>query len=162
VRLTTVRLLGQQGPMAASGLAHAADDENDEVRQYAARILKSLKIEVRYGGIIRGSTGPKKLALVFTGHEFAEGGETILDEWAREMGLTLINFTPGTRSNADYTGEGDRNFVSSQQIFDSIVAREREDPNGLNGLLLLLHVGSGPGRADKFHTRFGQLLDYLT
>jgi peptidoglycan/xylan/chitin deacetylase (PgdA/CDA1 family) len=81
--------------------------------------------------------------------------------WALDMGLTLINFTPGTRSNADYTGEADTNFVSSQDIFDSIVKKEREDPHGLNGFILLLHLGSGPGRQDKFHYRFGELLDYL-
>ena len=82
-------------------------------------------------------------------------------DWTRELGPTLINFTPGTRSNADYTGEADTNFVSSQAIFDSIVKKEREDPHGLNGFILLLHFGSGPGRKDKFHTRFGELLDYL-
>ena len=27
--------------------------------------------------------------------------------------------------------------------------------------LFLLHVGSGPGRTDKFHYRFGELLDQL-
>src|SRR5439155_6484059 len=79
----------------------------------------------------------------------------------KEMGLTLIGLTPGTRSNADYTGEADRNFVSSKVIFDSIVAKEQQDPNGLNGFLLLLHIGAGPGRADKFPARFGELLDYL-
>src|SRR5262249_12330579 len=36
------------------------------------------------------------------------------------------------------------------------------DIHGLNGFLLLLHIGSGPGRRDKFHARFGQLLDYLS
>jgi len=82
-------------------------------------------------------------------------------DWTRELGRTLINFTPGTRSNADYTGEADTNFVSSQAIFDSILKREREDPHGLNGFILLLHLGSGPGRKDKFHTRFGELLDVL-
>ncbi|HEY9174266.1 MAG TPA: hypothetical protein VI136_18445, partial [Verrucomicrobiae bacterium] len=82
-------------------------------------------------------------------------------DWTAEEGMTLINFTPGTRSNADYTGEADKNFVSSQAIFDSILKKEREDPNGLNGFILLLHIGSGPGRADKFHTRFGELLDVL-
>jgi len=81
--------------------------------------------------------------------------------WSTDMGLTLINFTPGTRSNADYTGEADANFVSSQKIFDSILKRERDDPHGLNGFILLLHVGSGPGRADKFPARFGELLDTL-
>ena len=75
--------------------------------------------------------------------------------------MRLINFTPGTRSTADYTGESDKNFVSSKQIFDSIVSKEQQGPNGLNGFLLLLHLGSGPGRVDKFYTRFGQLLDHL-
>lgn len=83
-------------------------------------------------------------------------------EWSRELGLTVINYTPGTRSNADYTGEADSNFVSSQTIFDSIVKKEREDPHGLNGFILLLHIGSGPGRTDKFSHRFGELLDYLS
>jgi len=83
-------------------------------------------------------------------------------DWSHEMGLTLINFTPGTRSNADYTDEADRNFVPSKTIFDNIVAKEQQDPNGLNGFLLLLHIGSGPDRRDKFHARFGELLDYLS
>ncbi len=83
-------------------------------------------------------------------------------DWTRELGQTLINFTPGTLSTADYTCEADRNFVSSQAIFDSIVAREQQDPHGLNGYLLLLHLGAGPGRADKFHYRFGELLDFLS
>jgi endoglucanase len=217
-------------------------------------------LELREGGIIRGATASRRLAIVFTGHGYAEGGETILSElarhkakgsffltgdflaqtnfhplvrrvlaeghylgphsdkpvlycpwegpkqtlvthaefgadlesnlrkiqrfgvkraeiryflppyehynqqiadWSKALGLTLVNFTPGTRSNADYTGEADRNFVSSKVIYDSIVARERQDPHGLNGYLLLLHIGSGPGRADKFASRFGELLDYL-
>jgi peptidoglycan/xylan/chitin deacetylase (PgdA/CDA1 family) len=81
--------------------------------------------------------------------------------WAKAMGLRLINYTPGTRSNADYTGEAEKNFVPSKRIFESILTRERQDPDGLNGFLLLLHLGSGPGRADKFASRFGELLDYL-
>ncbi|MDW8310038.1 MAG: polysaccharide deacetylase family protein [Verrucomicrobiales bacterium] len=81
--------------------------------------------------------------------------------WTREAGLTLISFTPGTRSTADYTGEADKNFVPTDTIFESILQRERADPHGLNGFLLLLHLGSGPGRADKFHRRFGELLDVL-
>ena len=82
-------------------------------------------------------------------------------DWAKAMGLTVVNFTPGTRSNADYTGEADSNFVSTRTIFDSIVAREKKDTNGLNGFMLLVHIGSGPGRTDKFPACFGELLDYL-
>jgi peptidoglycan/xylan/chitin deacetylase (PgdA/CDA1 family) len=206
----------------------------------------------------RGPRASRRLALVFTGHEFAEGGETILDElkkhgakasffltgdflanprfeglvrriaeeghylgphsdkhllycdwgagkktlvskeefrtdlqanldkivrrgverpryflppyehynadvarWTAELGLRLVNFTPGTRSNADYTEDGAANLVSSRTIFESILARERQDPNGLNGFLLLLHLGAGPRRTDKFHPHFGALLDAL-
>ncbi|MEO7300755.1 MAG: hypothetical protein ABI042_19490 [Verrucomicrobiota bacterium] len=81
--------------------------------------------------------------------------------WSRELGLTLINFSPGTRSNADYTEDDAKNFVSSQIIFDSILKPEREDPNGLKGFLLLLHFGVGPKRTDKMHERLGALLDEL-
>jgi len=81
--------------------------------------------------------------------------------WTAEMGMVLVNFTPGTRSNADYTGEADKNFVPSETIYRSILGLEARDPHGLNGFLLLLHLGSGPGRTDKFHTYFPKLLDDL-
>ncbi len=210
------------------------------------------------GAVVRGPREARRLALLFSGHEFAEGGETILDElakhgarasffltgdflvnprfqglvrrivreghylgphsdkhllfcawdkekktliskaafaadlrdnlekiarfqadrpvyflppyehwngevatWTAELGLTLITFTPGTRSNADYTEETAANFVSSRVIFESIVRRERQDPHGLDGFLLLLHIGAGPKRTDKFHFRFGELLNEL-
>ena len=83
-------------------------------------------------------------------------------EWASSFFYATIGYTPGTRSLEDCTGEADPNFVSSKAIFDSIVAKEQQDPHGLNGSLLLLHLGSGPHRVDKFHSRLGELLDYLT
>jgi Zn-dependent protease with chaperone function/peptidoglycan/xylan/chitin deacetylase (PgdA/CDA1 family) len=81
--------------------------------------------------------------------------------WTTEMGFVLINYTGGTRSNADYTGEADRNFVSSQKIYESILAYEERDPHGLNGFMLLLHLGAGPGREDKFHAHFPRLIEDL-
>ena len=81
--------------------------------------------------------------------------------WSSEVGLQLVNFTPGTRSNADYTGEADQGFVSSDEILRSILACERTGTDGLNGFLLLMHVGAGAGRKDKMHDRLGELLDVL-
>jgi peptidoglycan/xylan/chitin deacetylase (PgdA/CDA1 family) len=81
--------------------------------------------------------------------------------WTRELGFTLICHTRGTRSNADYTENGTPQFVSSETILKSILDRERDDPHGLNGFILLLHVGAGPRRLDKFHRRFPDLLDTL-
>lgn len=261
---------GTDAASAQPALSNALLSSSTRLRRAATNVLLRIKCEMRDGAIIRGPQDEKRLALVFTAHEYAEGAETILNElarhhakatffvtgtflentnsnrllermrrerhmlgphsdrhllycswdtppktlvewhefrrdllrnatrldpsltlypgnvtwpaasdsryflppyehynrdiadWTRETGRTLINFTPGTRSNADYTGEADQNFVSSQAILDSIISKERQDPHGLNGFLLLLHLGSGPGRADKFHARFGELLDYLT
>jgi len=220
--------------------------------------LAPAELTEREGAIVRGPIAARRLALVFTGHEFAEGGETILDElakhrargtffltgdfldnqefrplvrrivaeghglgphsdkhllycewtvakktlvsralfradllanlekierlgavrpryflppyehynqdiarWSAELRLRLVNYTLGTRSNADYTEDRSKDFVPSRAIFESILRREREDPHGLNGFLLPLHIGAGPGRTDPFHARFGALLDAL-
>lgn len=82
--------------------------------------------------------------------------------WTAELGMTLICHTPGTRSNADYTEENTPQFVSTDTIFRSILEKESADPHGLNGFMLLLHVGAGPGRTDKFHRKFGELLGALS
>lgn len=80
--------------------------------------------------------------------------------WSQPLGVTLFNFTPGSGSNRDYAPEGDAHFVSSQKIYDDILAYERKDAHGLNGFILLLHLGSG--RKDPFHPRLGALCDELT
>jgi peptidoglycan/xylan/chitin deacetylase (PgdA/CDA1 family) len=80
--------------------------------------------------------------------------------WSNDMGITLFNFTPGSGSNRDYAPEGDRVFVPSQKIYDDILAREEKDPHGLNGFILLLHLGSG--RKDPFHAKLAPLCDELT
>jgi hypothetical protein len=38
---------------------------------------------------------------------------------------------------------------------------EAKDPNGLNGFILLTHIGSGPKRTDKFHNSIGALIIWL-
>lgn len=242
-------------------LREIAESKEEDLRRVARLAVVRVQCEMRDGAIIRGPVDRKRIALAFTGHEFGEGAETILEtltnhqsrasffltgefltnhtfinitsriqrerhhlgphsdqhllycswdaartnlvtehefqkdlfanvskipdaqqpgfrrsryllppfehynrdiaDWTRTCGWTLINYTPGTRSNADYTGEAETNFVSSQAIFDSVLKREQEDPHGLNGFILLFHIGSGPGRTDKFHARLGELMDAL-
>ena len=81
--------------------------------------------------------------------------------WTEAMGYRIVNFTPGTRSNADYTPDDDKNYISSDAILDRIKDYESKDPNGLNGFILLTHIGSGPKRKDKFHNRIDELIDWL-
>jgi len=80
-------------------------------------------------------------------------------EWSRALGVTLINFTPGSGSNRDYAPEGDPHFVPSHTIYGDILAYEEKDPHGLNGFILLLHLGSG--RQDPFQPLLGPLCDEL-
>ncbi|HMO32851.1 MAG TPA: polysaccharide deacetylase family protein [Lacibacter sp.] len=71
--------------------------------------------------------------------------------WTINLGFQLINFTPGTRSHADYTYPGLSNYVSSDSILASILQYERSRPAGLNGFILLLHAGVDPRRPDPFY-----------
>lgn len=85
---------------------------------------------------------------------------TIAD-WTNEAGLTLVNFTPGTSSNADYTTLADKNYMTSDAILEKIKRYEAGDPNGLNGFILLTHIGAGPNRPDKFSDKLDTLITWL-
>lgn len=82
-------------------------------------------------------------------------------QWTADAGLQLINMTYGTLSHADYTTPGMSNYRSSEVIFRSILNYEMEQENGLNGFLLLLHIGSGPSRTDKFYLHLEALIRML-
>jgi len=82
-------------------------------------------------------------------------------DWSSALGYQIINFTPGTRSNADYTTEDDKNYISSDDILQRIKDYEAKDPKGLNGFILLTHIGAGPKRTDKFHDRVDELIEWL-
>lgn len=218
------------------------------------------QVSYQYGGIVRGDDREKSISLVFTGHEFAEGGVEILktlskfdvkasffltgdfyrnrnfgtliyrikkeghylgahsdkhllyctwedrnqllvdkeiflndlksnynemkrfgisfedapyflppyewyndsiSQWSRSLGLQLVNFTSGTLSHADYTDPSMSNYVSSRDIFSSIQEYEAYSSAGLNGFLLLMHIGAGEKRKDKFYKMLTDLLHWL-
>lgn len=81
--------------------------------------------------------------------------------WTSELGLQLINYSPGTVSHADYTTPSDKNYRSSENIFQSIVNYDQKNATGLNGFILLLHIGTDPKRTDKFYKHLEELLLYL-
>jgi peptidoglycan/xylan/chitin deacetylase (PgdA/CDA1 family) len=82
--------------------------------------------------------------------------------WTMEMGFVLVNFTPGTYSNADWTHpELGNQYLSSDTIYARILRYERLRPDGLNGFLLLTHIGTDPRRKDKFYSRLDELITTL-
>lgn len=81
--------------------------------------------------------------------------------WTKEMGLQLVNYTPGTLSHADYTTPADKNYRSSGAIYKSITNYEQSHLTGLNGFILLLHTSTNAKRTDKFYYRLPQLIQWL-
>lgn len=84
-----------------------------------------------------------------------------ISDWTAALNLQLINFTPGTRSNGDYTTPGMKTYVNSNAILESIKQYEAKDPAGLNGFILLSHIGVAPARTDKFYNYLKELIGWL-
>ena len=83
--------------------------------------------------------------------------ETIV-QWADEAGLVLFNMTPGTLSHADYTTPDMANYRDSERIYRSILDYEKKYQTGLNGFIMLIHIGSHPDRTDKFYLMLKPLI----
>jgi peptidoglycan/xylan/chitin deacetylase (PgdA/CDA1 family) len=79
-------------------------------------------------------------------------------EWTVDYGLQLINMTHGTLSHADYTIPEMSNYRSSEKIYRSIFSYESKNTTGLNGFLLLMHIGTDAKRQDKFYNHLEKLL----
>jgi peptidoglycan/xylan/chitin deacetylase (PgdA/CDA1 family) len=79
--------------------------------------------------------------------------------WSRDLGVTLFNFSPGSGSNRDYLPESDKRFVSSREILRGILDYEKSSPDGLNGFILLLHLGAD--RRDKMYLLLPELIHEL-
>jgi peptidoglycan/xylan/chitin deacetylase (PgdA/CDA1 family) len=144
------------GPHSDSHPLYCSWDDREKslvTREFFRDDLERNIAALRKGGAMRG----KMPRLFIPPYEWYNGDQV---RWARELGVTLINFTPGSGSNRDYAPEGDKKFVPSSRIYDDILAYEKKDPHGLNGFILLLHLGSG--RKDAFHTLLGPLCDELS
>ena len=79
-------------------------------------------------------------------------------EWCKELGLTVLNFTPGTGTNADYTWPGLKNYRSSGDLLQHLF---KLDEKILGGSLLLIHLGTDPRRKDKFYNKLDIIIKHL-
>jgi peptidoglycan/xylan/chitin deacetylase (PgdA/CDA1 family) len=79
--------------------------------------------------------------------------------WTNQLGRHLVNYSPGTLSHADYTRLQDKNYRSTTTILESI--RKKEADSGLNGFLLLMHIGTGPSRPDPLWDQLDELIAWL-
>jgi peptidoglycan/xylan/chitin deacetylase (PgdA/CDA1 family) len=144
------------GPHSDSHPLYASWDERDKSLVTEAFFKKDLQKNIASLGAI-GALKRGQPVLFIPPYEHYNGDQV---RWSRKLDVVLFNLTPGCGSNRDYIKEGAPHFVSSQTLYDDILSYERKDPHGLNGYLLLLHLGSG--RKDPFHTKLGPLCDELT
>jgi peptidoglycan/xylan/chitin deacetylase (PgdA/CDA1 family) len=143
------------GPHSDSHPLYASWEERDKTlvtKAFFTRDLQKNIAGLREIGALRRD----QPVLFIPPYEHYNGDQAL---WARELGVILFNMTPGCGSNRDYIKEGAPHFVSARKIYDDILACERKESHGLNGFVLLLHLGSG--RKDPFHPRLGPLCDEL-
>ena len=83
--------------------------------------------------------------------------------WIGEHGITVMNLTPETWLNQDWTipDNPDFPYYSSDDLLGRLAAFEKNDPNGLNGAILLVHFGTDPRRTDKLYDRLDTLITEL-
>lgn len=82
-----------------------------------------------------------------------------ISSWCKEAGIQIVNFTPGTYSNADYTIPDMKNYLSSKDIYKRILTKEKKE--NLNGNILLFHIGTSAQRKDKFYPHLDKLIKEL-
>ncbi len=82
--------------------------------------------------------------------------------WARQLGIQLINLTPGTSANQDWTVPvPGAKYYSSDTLYARVLNFEKNSPGGMNGFILLTHPGTDPRRTDKFYNRLDSLIGKL-
>jgi len=111
--------------------------------EFVADLRKNYEVMGHYG--ITPETAPVFMP------PFEEYNEYVA-AWAKQMGLQLVNYTPGTGSGMDYTTPDLSYYRTSKAIYDRIMKEEKE--HGLNGHILLLHLGTDDARSDKFYNNY--------
>lgn len=146
------------GPHSDKHLLYAPWEDRDSLlvtEKVFIEDLESNYLEMNRFGILK-----QEAALFMPPYEWYNDS---ISAWTREMGLTLINFSPGTGSNADYTTpDMGEKYRPTDWIYHRILGFESNSPNGLNGFFLLLHIGTHPDRTDKFYYKLGPLLTELS
>lgn len=131
------------GPHSDQHLLYAPWDQREKSivseQQFKQDLKKNIADLRRLGALRSGQQ-----VLFIPPYEWFNGDQV---RWSRDLGVTLFNFSPGSGSNRDYLPESDQRFVSSQDIVRDILEYERKSPDGMNGFILLLHLGAD--RKDK-------------
>lgn len=82
--------------------------------------------------------------------------------WTARSGLQLVNHTPGTGVNQDWTiplESGGAYYYSGDSLYNKVLNHEKK--HGLSGHHLLMHIGTDERRIDKFYTMLDKMITEL-
>jgi endoglucanase len=115
-------------------------------------------IKANYAEMEKFGIKRKNADLFFPPHELYNKK---ICNWCKELGLQLISNTAGMWSEADTTLPGMPNYISSDEIYKRIMQFEKNNIDGLNGCILLMHIGTNPERQDKLYRKLIKLITDL-
>ena len=82
--------------------------------------------------------------------------------WSKQLDLKLFSFTPGIRTNVDYTyTEMGNAYKSSKWIMRSLKELQKKNANAFNGAIILIHAGTDARRKDKLYDRLEEMINWL-
>ncbi|MBQ6578374.1 MAG: glycoside hydrolase family 9 protein [Bacteroidales bacterium] len=120
--------------------------------EFQQDILKS------YNLLQRAGVSPQKARYFMPPYEYYN---SVISSWAKDMGLQIVNYTSGTYTNGDYTTPDMSSYYSSDFIMEKVLEFESTRENGLNGNIMLIHLGTEDSRTDKFYRRLPELITLL-
>lgn len=77
----------------------------------------------------------------------------------RKAGLFTINMTPGIETYRDYTTPDLPYYTTSEFMWNQLLSREAS--HGLDGAIILIHLGTDSSRTDKFYRYLPAVIDTL-
>ena len=160
LRSITARIISEGhylGPHSDKHLLYVPWDNRDSLLITHSVFMEDLNNNIRE--IAGFGVNPDAITLFLAPYEWYNRQ---IADWTREAGMRLVNFTPGTGTNADYTTPEMSNYKSSEELMERLLRFENSEPGGLGGAILLIHPGTDPARKDKFYYRLEELIEVLT
>jgi endoglucanase len=145
------------GPHSDKHLLHAAWEHRDSTLVTREEFLNDLHENYRAMktfGISKSSATVYLSPYEWYNREVAD--------WCRDDGIQIVNMTPASITNADYTTpDMGTSYAGTDTILVRILRKERESVSGLNGYILLVHGGTDPRRTDKLYNKLDRLIAEL-
>jgi endoglucanase len=143
------------GPHSDKHLLYNSWEKRDSLLVSKELFLSDLK--ANYNEILKrgGTTGSPGWYLAPY-----EWYNSVIVSWTADIGSKMLNFTPGTLTNADYTTPEMANYKSSETLIEGLKQFEKAAAYGLNGAIVLIHPGTEASRTDKLYNRLDEMITY--